>query len=278
MEGYTVSQTDLHSYEAAPGVDREIAIMLSSTDPETIRQGLDLAEAQLPQLSEDRARALFEMVSALFFIDPLDRPDLLPVLEQAIALVAQFGRWVIPVLVQELEFGDVKAQMAIAKALGRMGSDAVDPLIGEYLSCAEPTCRAFVLYALGKIETGDVLRAMPYAIEAAASLDLELRDTATRAIGKFAEVLPPDGLPPDLRRQAVDQLRSNLSDPSPGVRAKAVRSLGKLARHGHLTDGEISHLRATFKRFLGQDEHFEWERAYVVRKEAAEALVYMPHR
>ena len=31
----------------------------------------------------------------------------------------------------------------------------------------------------------------------------------------------------------------------------------------------------TLKRILGEDEHFDWDRAYVVRKEAKEALAYV---
>ena len=53
-----------------------------------------------------------------------------------------------------------------------------------------------------------------------------------------------------------------------------MRSLGKLAKHGHLTGRERWELAAALRRILGQDEHFEWDRAYVVRKEAKEALEY----
>ena len=60
------------------------------------------------------------MISALFYIDPLDLPDHVPVIEDAI-LVGSLGAWAIPPLLQELGGGDVKAQMAIAQALGRMG-------------------------------------------------------------------------------------------------------------------------------------------------------------
>ena len=73
----------------------------------------------------------------------------------------------------------------------------------------------------------------------------------------------------------LDALQTNLSDYSPGVRAKAVRSLGKLAKHGHLTARERWELAVRLRRILGQDENFEWDRAYVVRKEAQEALGYV---
>jgi HEAT repeat protein len=254
---------------------RTIGSLLASTMPDEIQRGLELVRAQIPSLDKDEARSLLEMVSALFYIDPLDLPEHLPVLEEAIAVAASFGLWAIPTLIHNMEAGDVKAQMATAQALGRMGADAINPLIAEYYSCIEPSCRAFVLYALGKIKSPTIVEAIPVALEAAGAPDLELRDSATRAIGKFAESIPASRLPVELRTALVERLRDNLADPSPGVRSKAVRSLGKLARYGHLTTEQRGQLKSTLRRIVGEDEHFDWDRAYVVRKEAKEALDYV---
>jgi HEAT repeat protein len=253
---------------------RTVSALLASTEPEELLRGLELVRAQITAIEEPEALRLFEMVSALFYIDPLDLPGHMPVVEEAISVVARFGEWVIPVLIQNLESGDVKAQMAIAQALGRMGADAIVPLIAEYEGCPEPDCGAFVLYALGKIKSPEIVAAAPVALDAASSPDLELRDSATRAIGKFAESIPAGGLPEELRADLVVVLQRNLADPSPGIRAKAVRSLGKLAKFGHLTARESDQLKLTLERILGEDEAFEWDRAYVVRKEAKEALQY----
>jgi HEAT repeat protein len=252
-----------------------ISALLASTEPDEILEGLELVRAQIPAAGEAESRRLFEMVFPLFYIDPLDLPGHVPVLEEAIAVVAGFGKDVIPDLIQSLGAGDVKAQMAIAQALGRMGKDAVAPLIAQYEGCPEPGCGAFVLYALGKIKSPQILTAVRVALDAAGSSDLELRDSATRAIGKFAESIPAGGLSEAPRAGLVAVLQHNLADSSPGVRAKAVRSLGKLARYGHLTASEREQLKVTFQRILGEDEAFDWDRAYVVRKEAKEALLYV---
>jgi HEAT repeat protein len=252
-----------------------ISVLLASTEPDEIVEGLELVRAQIPTAGEAESHRLFEMLSPLFYIDPLDLPGHLPVLEEAIAVVAGLGKDVIPDLIQSLGSGDVKAQMAIAQALGRMGADAIAPLIAEYEGCPEPGCGAFVLYALGKIKSPQILAAAPVALDAARSPDLELRDSATRAIGKFAESIPAGGLSAEMRAGLVSVLQQNLADSSPGVRAKAVRSLGKLARYGHLEPGEHAQLKVTFLRILGADEAFDWDRAYVVRKEAKEALQYV---
>jgi hypothetical protein len=211
----------------------------------------------------------------IFYIDPLDRPDLAPLVNEAIALVVGFGKWVIPPLLQQLDASDLKAQIAIANALGRLGADAVPLLLHEYQTAADAARRQFVIYALGKIKSPRVAQAIAPALEAAAAQDRELRDTATRTLGKFAEALPLGSLADETRQLVVHVLQKNLGDQSPAIRAKAVRSLGKFAKYGHLTPEERGSLQRTFTLILGKDERFEWDRAYLVRKEAAEALAYL---
>jgi HEAT repeat protein len=158
--------------------------------------------------------------------------------------------------------------------LGRIGVDAIEPLMTAYQDSTDPARRMFILYALGKIKSPKIVQAAPLAIEAAKNKDLELRDTATRAIGKFIESIPPSELSEELRVAFIETLRDNLADSSPGVRAKAVRSFGKLAKFGHSSAAEREELKALCQLILGIDENYEWDRAYIVRREAKEALKY----
>jgi hypothetical protein len=255
------------SYEA-------IQTLLESTKPEELRRGLELVRQEISRVGSSEARPLFEMVSAIFYIDPLDHPELVPILDEAVSLVVGFGEWVIPILVDSLDAGDLKAQLAIGHALGRIGADAIEPLMIEYQASTDPARRTFVLYAMGKIKSPQIVQAAPLALEAAGSPDLELRDTATRAIGKFVESIPPADLSEELRVAFVERLRDNLADPNAGIRAKAVRSFGKLAKYGHLDAAEREKLRALCRLILGVDGNFDWDRAFIVRKEAKEALEY----
>jgi HEAT repeat protein len=198
----------------------------------------------------------------------------MPILDEAVSLAVGFGEWVIPILVEHLDGSDLKAQLAIAHALGRIGVDAIEPLMTEYQASTDPARRAFVLYALGKIKSPKIVQAAHLALEAAQSPDLELRDTATRAIGKFVESIPPSDLSEELRAAFIESLRNNLADSKPGIRAKAIRGFGKLAKYGHLNTTEREKLKALCRHVLGTDEDFEWDRAYIVRKEAEEALEY----
>ncbi len=251
-----------------------IKTLLSSAKPDEIHQGLELVRKEIARLGSQEARPLFEMVSALFYFDPLDRPDLVPVLDEAVSLVVGFGEWVIPELLSKLEDGDFKVQLAVGHALGRMGADVIQPLLAEYAILPPGDLRTFILYALGKIKSPRIIEALPLAIEAARSSDHELRDTATRALGKFAESLIAAQVRDELRRAMLESLQANLADTSPGIRAKAVRSLGKMAKFGLLNASELVSLKVIYQRLLGIDDDYEWDRAYVVRREAEEAYPY----
>jgi HEAT repeat protein len=251
-----------------------IQTLLVSNRPEDLRRGLELVRQEISRVGSSEARPLFELVSPIFYIDPLDRPDLVPILDEAVSLVVGFGEWVIPTLLEYLEAGDIKAQLAIGHALGRIGADAIEPLVTEYQASTDAARRMFILYALGKIKSPKILQVAHLALEAAQSPDLELRDTATRALGKFVESIPPSDLSEELREAFVERLQINLADPSPGIRAKAVRSFGKLAKYGHLNAAERDRLNSLCRLILGIDGNFDWDRAYIVRREAKEALEY----
>jgi hypothetical protein len=252
-----------------------VRTLFSSDDPEELRRGLALVRAEIARVGSRAARPLFELVSMLFYIDPLDRPDLLPVLDEAVDLVVGFGDLVIPALVEKLDAGDVKAQMAAGHALGRIGADAIEPLLEEYAVAADDSHRAFILYALGKIRSPKVIAGVKLALEAASSPDLELRDTATRALGRIAEAIPAGELPGGTRREILARLRVNMADRNTGVRLKAIRSLGKMARRGHLDEIERKDLSEACHRLVGDDEAFDWDPAFVIRREAEEALRYL---
>ncbi len=253
---------------------RTIRTLLARTSYEDLRKGLELAELEIVKVGSSEAKPIFEMVQSLFYIDTLDHPELVPILDEAVNLAARLGPSIIPILIDHLNAGDLKAQWAIAHVLGRIGADAINPMMMAYASSADSTLRAFILYALGKIKSPKVVQAAALPLEAAESSNLELRDTATRTLGKLVESIPPEQMSADLKRLFIERLQCNLSDANVTVRAKAIRSLGKLARYKYLNAAEREHLKAACRHILGTDDDGEWDRAYVVRKEAEEALRY----
>ncbi len=245
--------------------------LLASSNPQEIQKGLGLIASEIKKAGSEEGRHLFEMVATIFYIDALDRPELVPVLEEAIDLTAHFGPWIIPVLIENLDAGDIKAQWAIAHVLGRIGARAIDPMLQAYAATDKVSLRTFILYALGKIKSPEIANAAPIALNAARSTDLEMRDTAVRTLGKLIESIPKEILKPEIRQDIANCLYTQLSDENASVRSKAVRSLGKMAGKGHLSDGEREQLQKACRTILGT-EGGEWDRAFIVRKEAWETL------
>jgi HEAT repeat protein len=253
------------------GKYEEIKTLLASNSGEEIQRGLALIRERLLDLSEEDLQEFVGMLASLFYIDLLDRPDLVPAVNEAITLVADFEARVIPILVESLGAGDLKAQLAIGHAMGRVGESAIDPLVEAFISAKEPEQRIFVLYALGKIDSPHIIRALDIALEAARAEHAELRDTATRVLGKFVESIPPRNLSEEGKKAILERIHENLTDSKAGIRAKAVRSYGKLARNRHLNKVEMDALTNLCRNILGANE-FDWDRAYIVRKEAKEIL------
>jgi HEAT repeat protein len=251
---------------------QEIKTLLSSEDPGEIHQGLVKIRKELPDIDEQNARSLFEMISVLFHVDLFDHPDQAGVVDEAISLVGDFGEQVIPYLLTDLDAGDMKAQLAIGHAFGRVGEPALEPLLESFKCEESEECRIFLVYAMGRIKSPRVLDAFEEVLTAARSKNLELRDTAIRALGDFVEHIEKGDLPDEYKKSMLDAIQKNLGDVSAGVRAKAIRSYGKLARYGHLNKEEKAKLRRTCELLLGVDDQFDWDRAYIVRKEAQEAL------
>ena len=63
-----------------------------------------------------------------------------------------------PILLRQLQASDIKSHMFLARALGRVGADAL-PRLRDLLATADDAyARAFALYAIGKMTCPDVAR------------------------------------------------------------------------------------------------------------------------
>ncbi len=248
---------------------------LRSEDKLQIQQGLDGLAEQLPKLEGKEFEEGVQAVASLFYIDPMDHPELIPVLDQAEAVLAELRERIIPVILGMLAESDLKTHFHLAAVLGRMGYAAVDPLLEAYRGATEDHDRVFLLYALGKIRDPEILRAVPVLFEGLEDENPEVRDTAARALGKVCEHVRPDRVEEPVRKEMFERLLARVSDRFAGVRSKAIRSLGKMARFGFLNDEQKGHLRRILARVLGEDDSDNWDRAYVVRAEAEKAKRYV---
>ena len=250
----------------------EIINLVSSENKEKIIKGLEAVEKNIDFIP---AEAIEDVISSLFFIDLGDHPEMIDVKDKAIKVLSKFGVNIIPYCIKNLEETDLKAALDYARVLGEIGKEAVDILIDEYQNTASADTRSFILYAISKIKDKYVAKTLPLLISEASSQNNEIRDTATRTLGKLFEILDPDDIDSILLETVYNVLLNRAADTKSPIRSKAVRSLGKLAKRNFLNDKQKTQLKKLCKRVLGEDEHFEWDRAFIVRKEAKETLKYL---
>ena len=242
--------------------------------PEAIAEGLESLRASLGALPEAEFRGAVEEICALFYVDTADRPDLQPLLDRAVGVLAAQGPRVVPQLLELMKGSDIKSHLYLGRTLGALGRAAL-PALRRVIATEDPYSRSFALFAVGKIHDPAVREALPEVIGSLMHPDKEVRDSAARTLGKITEALPAGELSADRRTEIFEVLFRALSDAQPAVRAKVVRSLGKLARFGYLEAVQKERVRLAVLRILGRDEAHEWDRAFIVRREAEETLRHL---
>jgi HEAT repeat protein len=250
---------------------------LQSDRPDAIGEGLEYLRARMASLPEADFRGAVEELCSLFYVDTADRPDLQPLLDRAVEVLAAQGPRVVAQLLELMKGSDIKSHLYLARTLAAIGHAAL-PALRRVIATEDGYSRSFALFAVGKVRDPAVREALPEVIGSLMHPDKEVRDSAARALGKIAEAVPADQLAEDRRTEIFEVLFRTLSDVQPAVRAKAVRSLGKLARFGYLTAAQEQRVRLAVLRILGRDEAHEWDRAFVVRREAEEALRHLEAR
>jgi HEAT repeat protein len=246
--------------------------------PEEIDEGLRFLHERLAGLEGAELRAATEAICTLFYVDTQDRPDLLPSLDLAAKALASVGPRIVSHLLELMQGSDIKSHFHLARTLGLIGRPALAALRRFIATEDDPYSRSFALFAVGKIRDPEVRDALPEVIGSLMHSDKEVRDSAARAVGKIAANVPAALVSELQRAEIFEALVRTLSDRHSAVRAKAVRSLGKVVRAGYLTPEREERVRTAILRILGRDEAFEWDRAYIVRREAEEALAQLEAR
>ena len=245
---------------------------LAGHDLETIMSGLKDIQVSIHRYSKEDLYTVTDTLGSLLFIDSFDRPDLEPAIEAAIDILAKAGPEVIPYIMDTFENSDIKANIAFAKVLGKIGVPAIPHLLEFYRHSDDPFKKSYALYALGKIKDKAVLAVLTDVIQAVQSEHIEVRDSAIRALGKTMELIECKDISTERRNNIFDLIFNCVSDHHSTIRAKAIRTLGKMEKCRLLTDTQRSQLQTACLRITGQNENYRWDRAFIVRKEAQEVL------
>jgi hypothetical protein len=248
---------------------------LRGDDPDEVMEAVFDLKKTLPDLDRGLDEEVASALASLFYIDTNDRPDLRGVVDQAIHVVAAMGPELIPHHLDEMKGTDFKALLCYGRVLSEIGSEAVDPVLQALKESEDPNLIVGAIYGLSKITHDSAVRAIPAILEICDHPDGEVRDTAVRAVGKLALLVEKEQFSSEERTAMYDSLVRATTDKEPGVRAKGVRGLGVMARTGLLNEEQKSAAEARVRQIVGQHDHYHWDRAFIVRREAEEALEHL---
>jgi len=101
---------------------------LQGDRPEAIAEGLEYLRANIGTMPDAERRRAVEEVCALFYVDTADRPDLQPILDQAVGILAGQGPQVVAPLLELMKGSDIKSHIYLARTLGTIGLAALPAL------------------------------------------------------------------------------------------------------------------------------------------------------
>lgn len=246
---------------------------LEGTDSGSIAEAVGGIRGRFRSLTAAEQRRAVQGLCGLFYIDLYDRPDLQPAVDAAEQALVEAGESIVPVVTGLMEGSDLKSHFHLARVLAGIGAPALPHLRRLVATAEDPYTRSFALYAIGKFRSEVTNEALAEVVGAMMHPNKEVRDSAARTIGKILQVVPAGKLT-DRRRQEVFEALCRLTgDDQPAIRAKAVRSLGKMAAAGHLDAARKADLAVRLESLLTRGEDHEWDHAWIVRREAKEALL-----
>jgi HEAT repeat protein len=245
-----------------------------TSDAAAIRKAVAMIGSRVEDLELRQIPEAVEVMVSLFYIDLGDKPEFVQAVEDTVSVIASIGEPAVPTLMWLLGETDFKANLVIARTLGRIGPPAYGPLKDLFYHPPAPWHRSLAMFALAKMHEAALMEIFPDTVNALDDSDREIRDTAARTVGRIIDSFRPGQIPQDLIDHAYERLLIRLRDPSAVVRAKAVRSIGKIAKNRYLEGERMESALETIRDLLGQGEA-EPDPFYLVRKEAEEALGYI---
>ena len=247
---------------------------LKGSDPAEVRKAVAHIATNAQSLELRQIPEVVELLASLFYIDLGDKPEFVTVVEDTVKVIASIGEEAVPTLMWLMGESDYKANLMLARTLGRIGPPAYGPLKDLFYFPPTPWHRALSMFALAKMHEAALMEILPDTINALDDSDREIRDTAARTVGRIIDSFRPGQLPRDVINQAYERLLLRLRDSSAVVRSKAVRSIGKMGRAGYLKKDELENAINGVKEILGFVDG-EGDPFYLVRHEAEEALQYL---
>lgn len=242
---------------------------------ESVNEALSSAKA-ITDLTTDEKLILTKTFSEVFFHAHHTGSTFLPKLAiHTEKLIARFGPEMIPLLFQEILEADTESAVYFGQSLARNGINGLDHLLSKLEEHRDQEHDLInLLQALSHFTIPESTRAMPVILNILQHQNHQVTAMGLYTIGRLVQKLRPITFSPELRLQLFDAVFRFLSHVNVLVRKNTARTLGKMLRKKLLSIEQEKKLYLTFLALAGKDEHHNWDRAFIVRREAEEFLPY----
>jgi len=248
---------------------------LDTRSEASISQALNAAKA-LTELTIDEKLTLTKALTDVFFhvhnTGSTSMPKLAVLIEK---LIGKFGPEMIPFLFNEILAADTETAVDFGKCLARNGVVGLDFILSKLDDYREQDHDLInLIQVLSLFKIPEAAKAVPAILAAAQHNNHQVTSMSLYAVGRLVQKLRPTAFSEELRSKMFDAVFRFLSNPQVLVRKNAARALGKMLRRGLLSKENEQKLYKTFLAIAGRDEHHNWDRAFIVRREAEDFLPY----
>lgn len=189
--------------------------------------------------------------------------------------IAKFGPEMIPCIFEEMLDSDSESAVYFGKTLARNGLAGLEYLLTklEEYKHQEPDL-INIIQAVSYFKIPEATQAVPALLSLAQHHNHQITSMALYATGRLAQTLPHSAFSAELRLNMFNNTFGFLSSAQGLVRKNAARTLGKILRKGLLSTGQEKKVYNAFMTITGRDEQHNWDRAFIVRREAEDFLPY----
>jgi ferredoxin--NADP+ reductase len=189
--------------------------------------------------------------------------------------IAKFGVDVVPFLFNEIIDVDGESAAYLGKAMVKIGKPGIDYILQQWDAYLDNEPALInLIQTLSYYTLSEVEGAIPLILNTTKRESFQLTSMALYTIGRLVEKSKPSKIDPSLLSTLFETAFSFLSHAKPLVRKNAARTLGKMLRKGLLPAQDEKRVHNAFLSIMGKDEHHNWDRAFIVRREAEDFLKY----
>ncbi len=258
--------------------NNRVNVIIQSLDThsvESVSMALSAAKA-LKNLTFDEKFSLTKALSDIFYhvhhTGSTSMPKLAVTTEK---LIARFGADMIPYLLEEILVADTESAVYFSKSLARNGVAGIDFILAKLDDHRENDHDLInIMQVFSFFKIPEVVKAIPTLLKTSAHSNHQVTAMGLYSVGRLVQKLRPTAFSEELRSNMFDAVFRFLSNPQVLVRKNAARTLGKMLRKGLLSTENEQKLYKTFLSIAGRDEHHNWDRAFIVRREAEDFLPY----